>query len=95
MVAGEDVERQEAVVIVVAVEEAPLLMAVHRIVGGVDVEHDLLGRRLEGGDVGLHQNLVDAPGPGPLGPVLEATQGRRTGQHSVTLRRRLHRQVMA
>lgn len=59
MIAGEDVEQQEAVVIVVAVEEAPLLMAVHRIVGGVDVEHDLLGRRSKGGDVGLDRDLVD------------------------------------
>ena len=90
MVAGEDVERQEAVVVVVAVEEASLLMAVHRIVGGVDVEHDLLGRRREGGDIGLDQNPVDAPGPGPLGPVLEAAQGRRAGQHPVALGRRLH-----
>ena len=95
MVAGEDVERQEAVVVVVAVEEASLLMAVHRIVGGVDVEHDLLGRRREGGDIGLDQNPVDAPGPGPLGPVLEAAQGRRAGQHPVALGRRLHGQVMA
>ena len=95
MVASEDVERQEAIVIVVAVEEAPLLMAVHRIVGGVDIEHDLLRRRREGGDVGLDQNPVDGPGPGPLGPVLEATQSRRAGQHPVALGRRLQGQVMA
>ena len=37
--AAEDVERQEAVVAVVAVEEAALLAAVHRVVRRVDVEH--------------------------------------------------------
>ena len=40
----EDVERQVAVRPVVAVEEAPLLLPVQRVVGRVEVEHDL-GRR--------------------------------------------------
>ena len=45
MVAAEDVERQVAVAAIVAVEEPALLGAVQRIVGGVEVEHDLLGWR--------------------------------------------------
>ena len=45
MVAAEDVERQVAVAAIVAVEEATFLGAVQRIVGGIQVEHDLLGRR--------------------------------------------------
>ena len=44
MPAAEHVERQVAVAVVVAVEEPAFLMAVQRIVGGVEVEHDLLGR---------------------------------------------------
>ena len=38
LVAAEDVERQVAVAVVVAVEEAPLLATMQRVVGGVEVE---------------------------------------------------------
>ena len=44
MPAAEHVKRQVAVAIIVAVEEAAFLMAVQRVVGGVEVEDDLLGR---------------------------------------------------
>ena len=43
---AEHVERQIAVGVVVAVEEAALLMPVQRIVGRVEVEDDLPGRPL-------------------------------------------------
>ena len=42
--AAEDVERQVAVAAIVAVEEPAFLMAVQRVVGSVEVEHDPLGR---------------------------------------------------
>jgi hypothetical protein len=42
--AAKDVERQIAVAIVVAVEEPPLLVPVDRVVGGVEIEDDLLAR---------------------------------------------------
>ena len=45
MPAAEDVERQIAVAVVVAVEEAAFLMPVQRIVGGVEIEDDLRRRR--------------------------------------------------
>ena len=41
MRAAEDVERHITVVAVIAVEEAPLLTAVQRVVGGVEVQPDL------------------------------------------------------
>lgn len=44
MAAAEDVERQVAIAAVVGVEEAALLAAVHGIVGGVEIEDDLLRR---------------------------------------------------
>ncbi len=44
MTPAEHVERQVAVAIIVAVEEPALLMAVQRVVGGVEVQDDLLGR---------------------------------------------------
>ena len=49
MSATEDVERQIAVTVVVAVKEAAFLMAVQRIVGRVEIEHDLARRHGMGG----------------------------------------------
>ena len=46
MRAAEDVQRQIAVAIVIAVKEPPFLMPVQRVVGGVEVENDLLWRML-------------------------------------------------
>jgi len=40
MPAAEDVERQIAITVVIAVEEAPLLMTMQRVVGGVEIEDD-------------------------------------------------------
>lgn len=42
---AEDIERQVAVIVVVAVEEAALLVPMQGVVGGVQVEDDLFGRR--------------------------------------------------
>ena len=39
----EDVERQEAVVVIVTMEESLFLVPVHAIVRGVEVEDELLG----------------------------------------------------
>ncbi len=83
VIAAEHIERQEAVAVVIAVEEAPLLVAVHRIVGRVDVQNDLFGRPRKRGNEALDQNLVNRPRPTPLGPVLEAAQRRRARQRPV------------
>ena len=86
MVAGEDVERRNSDRSSRGRSGWPCTAF------GVDIT-DLLRRRREGGDVDLDQNPVDGPGPGPLGPVLEATQSQRAGQHPVALGRRLQGQV--
>jgi len=57
VIAAEDVERQIAVVPVVAVEESPFLLAVHRIVGRIQVQDDL-GRRH---GVSLYKKLDPEP----------------------------------
>ena len=46
MPAAEHIQRQIAVAIVITVKEPAFLMAVQRVVGGVEVEHDLPGRLL-------------------------------------------------
>ena len=45
MPAAEHIERQVAVVVVIAVEETSLLMPMQRVVGSVEVEDDLRRRR--------------------------------------------------
>jgi hypothetical protein len=48
MPAAEHIERQIAVVVVIAGEETLLLMPVQRVVGGVEVKGDLRWRRRMG-----------------------------------------------
>ena len=58
-VAGENVQRQIAVAVVVAVEEPFRLMAVNRDVGGVQVEHDLGRGRGVRFQVEVNQQPID------------------------------------
>jgi hypothetical protein len=82
-------------VVVIAVEEAPLLFAVHRIVGGIEVQDQLLGWPAERGDEPVDQHGVQLPGRLPVGTVLPPAQGRGTGQIRVAAHGRLDRQVAA
>ena len=61
-------------------------MAVDRVIGGVEVEHQFLGRHRMRGDKHIHQNPVDRPGR--LGAVLEAAQRRRAGGRRIASGRR-------
>ena len=88
MVAAEDVERQVAVAIVIAVEEAPLLTAVQRVVGGVEVEHQPFRRALVGVEKQVHEQRLDrrpvvtdaAIAMRPRRRVLQTVQRRLAGQ---------------
>ena len=73
MPATEHVQRQIAVAIVIAMEEPPFLMAMQRIVGGVEIEDDFLGRSL----VGVQEN-----------PDEQARNGRRVMRDLVIAGRR-------
>ena len=59
MLAAEDVERQIAVTVVVAVEEPPLLAPVQRVVGGVQIEHQPRRRTLMGVEKQVHEQRLD------------------------------------
>ena len=83
LAAAEDVEGQEAVLVVVAVEEAADLVTVDGIVGGVEVQDQFLGGRVVGGDEGLHDNLGHRDERGALGAVLQAAQGGGAGQGQI------------
>jgi hypothetical protein len=57
VVAAEDVQRKITVILVVAVEEASQLTTVDRVVGGVEVQDDALGRL----GVGLEEEVDEKP----------------------------------
>ena len=73
LVAREDVQRQVAVVVVVAVEETSLLLAVQRRIGGVQIDDDP-GRGLR---ARLHKQLDQQPvdGGGIVADLLVAVRG--------------------
>jgi hypothetical protein len=57
--AAEHVQRQIAVAVVLAVEEAALLVAVQGIIRGIEVENDLFGRRLVRFEEQLDEQVLD------------------------------------
>ena len=59
MPAAEHVERQVAVAVVIAVKEPAFLVAVQRVVGRVEVEHDLARRFLMGVEKQLDEQPLD------------------------------------
>ena len=75
LVPGENIERQVAIVSVVAVEKAPFLVAVQRVAGGVEIEHDALGLAGLGWDVERGQQTA---GRGGVESDLLVTAGRAT-----------------
>jgi hypothetical protein len=56
---AEHVERQIAVAVIIAVEEAALLMPVQRVVGGVEVQGDLRRRRRMGVEKQVDKQSLD------------------------------------
>ena len=70
-------------------------MAVNRVVGRVEVNHQLARRVPVRGNELLHQGLVNPHRPLPFGPLLEPAQRRGTGERRVSLTRRLHHLVVA
>jgi hypothetical protein len=53
------------------VEKAPFLLAVQRVVGGVEVQHEFIGRGFEAGNELLNQHSVQPPSGGAIGPFLQ------------------------
>ena len=59
MLAAEDVQRQITVMAVIAVEKAAFLFPVERIVGGIQVQYDLLRGLAVRFEKHIHQKPVD------------------------------------
>ena len=77
MVVTEDVQRQVAVAVIIAVEEPTLLVPVQRIVSGIQIQHDLLRGRL----VAAEEHIDERAGDCCLVPtnLLVAVVDRRNG----------------
>ncbi len=100
---AEDVERQVAIALVIAMEEPPLLPAVQRIIRGIQIKDDLTGRFVMGFQEQIHQqpfngtavmaDLVIARRPVDR-CVLQPVQRRLAGKGSTVrpLRRQAFRQ---
>ena len=88
MVAAEDVERQVAVAVVIAVEEPALLVAVDRVVGGVEIERDPRRGLVVGLQEEIDEQILDRPrimadavvAMRPLGRMLQPVERALAGE---------------
>jgi len=95
LLTAEDIQRQEAVVIVIAVEKPAFLLAMHGVICRIEVQDQAFGRPTEGGDELIDQNFMETPGRYPVRAVLPTAEGRGAGQFRVALDGRLQGQIFA
>ena len=72
--------------VIIAVEETPFLMAVHGVVRGVEVEHDMLTRHEIGGDELIDKDLGSTKQRLTVDTVLKPAEGWGRGQGHVGVR---------
>ena len=80
MPATEDVQRQEAIVIVITVEEASFLVTVQRGIRGIEVQYQSAGWLVMGFYKLAEQDLMNGNGTLAVSAVLQAAQRGRAGQ---------------
>lgn len=95
MATTEHIERQEAVMVVIAMKEAPFLIAMHRHIGRIEVEHDLSRRLIMLGDEVLPQQAMGLHHRFAIGLLFQAPQSGFAGQRLQAVNRSLQRVVMA
>ena len=94
LLTAEDIQWQEAIVIIVGMGESIFLHAMLQIIRGIDIKDEPLWRFIVRGNALLSDYLLHDAGQLPGCGVLPAAQGRRTGQRSVTVKRRLQCKVL-
>src|SRR6185312_12949534 len=67
-------------IVIISVEESLFLLAVHEVVGGVEVKHQVFGRLGMGSEELIDQYLSDLDQSLMVDAVLEATEGRCGGE---------------
>jgi hypothetical protein len=83
LTAAEDVQRQEAVLVIVTMKEPHLLIAMHGIIGRVKVQNQFLGRGGLGTKEGLDKDLGDLAQGLAIHAVFQTAQGGRGRQRQV------------
>lgn len=91
---AEDIERQKAVFVIEAVEEAAFLLTVGNGRHAVEIQRQLLWRLFEGVDEGLQHDLMDDGGREAGRPILKAAQGRGRSQRRVGVDGGLQREIL-
>jgi len=76
MTSTKDVKREIAILSVVAVKESPFLIPVNGVVGGVEIQNDLIGGAEMAVEKNINKELVDRFAG--HGDFLVSTLGRRT-----------------
>ena len=69
LIAAEDIQRQEALLVIVAMEKPALLSPMHGIIGGIEIQDQPVGWCRERGDELLQEDLMDGPGRSPIRAV--------------------------
>ena len=87
LITTKDVQGQEAIGIVVAVEEPSFLEAMYPVIRSIEVEDQLFGRFGKGGNELIHQHLMNGDRRLTAHTVLQTAQGRRATQHLILLGR--------
>lgn len=95
LISAEDIERQKAVVVIVTMKEAFLLVAMNRIIGGIKVEDQFIGRRIKRLDELLDHHLMDRHCALSGDRILHPTVCRITGQPSLMMDGRLNCTITA
>ena len=91
-------DRLEAVIVMVGVEQAQLLPAMHAVEGIVDIEHDALGHLPERAAILLDQRPPEAQQRPPVGQVFQPRDRRLRAQlltRGQTIQRQLEHRVAA
>ena len=93
LLATEDIQGQETVAVVVTMKETPLLVAVHRIIGGIEVENQLAGWFPVRSDELFYQHPVQGHRCLAVHAVFQPAQGGLAGQHLAPFHGRLNRRI--
>ena len=93
VVAAEHVEWKEAVLTIVPAKVPPDLVPVDQVVGVVEVEHNLVGRRRHRGHKVLEKGPMHGPGPRTVRAALQAAKSRWMSQGAVTSNSGLQRHI--
>ena len=85
LLAAEDIQWQETVMIVIAVAKATFLLTMNGVIGRIEVQNQAFGWTAERGDELIDQDFMQAPGRRSIRAILPTAQRRGAGQFCAAL----------